>query len=58
MTFLLVLHFEFQGVRQDLRALIARDAQVCQIAGAGMAAVLEAANPGLAWVDCRAQSGD
>jgi hypothetical protein len=47
MTFVLILHFEFAGQRHSMAALIARDAQVCQIAGGGMAQVLEAAKPGL-----------
>lgn len=51
MTYLLILHFEFQGQQHSMAAMIARDQQVCQIAGGGMEHILESANPGLsvAW---------
>lgn len=53
MTWALILHFAFTppgastAQRSDLTAGLITNQQVCVIAGAGMAAILEAANPGL-----------
>jgi hypothetical protein len=53
MTWALILHFAFTppgastAQRSDLTAGLMANRQVCVIAGAGMVAILEAANPGL-----------
>jgi hypothetical protein len=53
MTWALILHFAFTPPgasttqRSDLAAGLMADQQICVIAGAGMVAILEVANPGL-----------
>ena len=47
MEWLLILTFTLSGQTETQPVGVMRDEQVCLIAGAGMAAILEQANPGL-----------
>lgn len=57
MTWVLILTLTISGQVTTVPAAVMGDARMCNIAGAGMKAVLEAANPGVVvgWT-CRARA--